>query len=296
MDFASPGPIRFDGQTVIVTGAAGGLGKAHALELAHRGAAVLIFDLGAGVADVVEEILSAGGRAMGFTGSVTNMDDCVAAVDQIVSQWERLDIVINNAGILRDHSLEKQTDAEWSLVLDVHLTGTRNMTLAAWPAFKVRKYGRVVNTTSASGLYGNFGQTNYSAAKMGIVGFSRSCALEGRRHGISVNCVAPVAHTPMTETLFSHAEKSATDASLVSPVVAYLASGENQETGVILACGGGYVARVAVIEAHGARVSSGETLDAEWVRSNVDGIGDLTRYSEPPSVIEALQKAFTPSA
>ncbi|GIK48303.1 MAG: short-chain dehydrogenase [Alphaproteobacteria bacterium] len=284
--------IRFDGKTALITGAASGLGRSHAIEFARRRARVMLTDMNEAVQDVAAEIQAEGGECAAAIGSVSNRQDCERAVQAAIEQWGQLDILVNNAGVLRDRTLEKQSDADWDTVLDVHLTGARNMTLAAWPSMSARKYGRIINTTSASGLYGNFGQTNYAAAKMGLVGFTKSCALEGVRHGVNAHCIAPIAHTAMTDKLWDNSAKAGTDPALVSPVVAYLASSECRENCMILAAGGGYVARVAVIEALGARVEHGQSLNAEWVRENFARISDMRNADAPPSVIQALKKAF----
>ena len=285
-------PIGFDNQVALITGAAGGLGAAHALELARRGAAVFLFDKDPKVEQTASALAADGRRAIAFVGDVSIASDCEAVVTACSSALGPVDILVNNAGLLRDHSLEKQTEAEWQLVLDVHLTGTRHMTAAAWKAMAQRRYGRIVNTSSASGLYGNFGQTNYAAAKMGIAGFSRTCALEGERHGIRVNCVAPVALTPMTERLWPESARTQTDPALVSPIVAFLASRDCLHTGLIIACGGGYFARVAIVESPGVRATADEELNAEWVAERFEEASDLRGFAEPPTVMFALNKAF----
>ena len=282
--------LRFDGKVAVVTGAAGGLGLSHAREFAARGAKVVLSDITPNVESAAAEI----GNAAAFAvGDVASRADCEAVVSLAVDRFGRLDILINNAGMLRDHTLEKQTEAEWQSIIDVHLTGTRNMTLAAWPALKAAGAGRIVNTSSASGLYGNFGQTNYCAAKMGVVGFTRACAQEGQRFGIHAHCIAPIAHTPMTDDLWPDDQvKAATRPELVSPVVAFLASGACLEASLILAAGGGYLARVAVIESEGVTLAPGETLDAEWVAAHLEAAADMSRWTEPPTVGYALKRAF----
>ena len=283
--------ITFHGKVVLITGAAGGLGEAHACELAARGAAVFLVDLSENVTVVAADLAAAGRSAAAFRGNVASPPDCQSAVSACLAQFGRLDILVNNAGLLRDHSLEKQTDEEWQVVIDVHLGGTRNMTKAAWSALTV-SHGRIINTTSASGLYGNFGQTNYAAAKMGIVGFTRTCALEGARHGIRAHCIAPIAWTPMTEKLWSGDVRDRTAPGLVSPAVVYLASTACQESGLIIACGGGYFARVAVVESAGVRAPDVGTVTAEWIADQFSAIADLRGSDEPESVMYALNKAF----
>jgi len=200
------GEIRLDGKVAIVTGAGGGLGRTHALLLASRGAKVVVNDLG-GATDgtgsgntmaeqVCKEIKDAGGEAAPDFNSVM---DGEAVVKTAVDAFGTVDIVVNNAGILRDVSFLKQTDQDWNLVMDVHLNGTRNVTKAAFPIMREKKYGRIVMTTSAAGLYGNFGQTNYSAAKMGIAGIANTLKFEGTKYNIKVNTIAPIAGSRLTE-------------------------------------------------------------------------------------------------
>ena len=282
--------INFDGKVVLITGAAGGLGFSYAKEFAQRGASVMLADLTPAVADAAAGI---DGITASAIGNVARRADCDVLVADVLNRWGRVDVLVNNAGILRDHSIEKQTDDEWAAVIDVHLTGTRNMTVAAWSALKASGEGRLINTTSASGLYGNFGQTNYAAAKLGIVGFTKACVLEGARHGIRAHCIAPVALTPMTDKIWSDDDiKARTRPELVSPVVTYLASSACAETGLIIAAGGGYIARVAIVEAQGARPQPGEQLDAEWVARSIAAASDMQDALEPSSVMVALDRAF----
>lgn len=284
------GSIRFDGKVVLITGAAGGLGLAYAREFVERGASVMLTDLTPVVADAAAGV---GGVTAFGVGNVARRADCDALVAEVLSRWGRLDVLVNNAGILRDHSIEKQTDDEWAAVIDVHLTGTRNMTVAAWPALKASGSGRLINTTSASGLYGNFGQTNYAAAKLGIVGFTKACVLEGARHGIRAHCIAPVALTPMTDGLWSDEDiKARTKPELVSPVVTYLASSACVDTGLIIAAGGGYIARIAIVESQGVRLQPGERLDTEWVARSMAEASLMQDALEPSSVMVALDRAF----
>nr|HMR08199.1 SDR family oxidoreductase [Polyangiaceae bacterium] len=203
--------VRFDGRVAIVTGAGGGLGRTHALLLAKRGAKVVVNDLG-GTMDgsgsgttaadkVVDEIKAAGGEAVASYDSVDNWETAAKIVATAKDAFGKLDIVINNAGILRDVSFVKMTEEDWNKVLHVHLFGTMNVSKAAWPLLRENSYGRVVNTTSVAGLYGNFGQVNYSAAKMGIVGLTKALAQEGGKYNIRCNCIAPIAKSRMTETM-----------------------------------------------------------------------------------------------
>lgn len=203
--------IDFSGRVAIVTGAGGGLGRLHALALAERGARVVVNDLGGAVdgsggsltaaARVVEEIRARGGQAMASGASVTDFEAMQAMVGQAMDAWGRVDVLVNNAGILRDRTFAKMDLADFRLVLEVHLMGAVHLTKAAWPIMLAQKYGRVMLTTSSTGLYGNFGQSNYGAAKLALVGLMQTLGLEGARHDIRVNCLAPTAATRMTEGL-----------------------------------------------------------------------------------------------
>ena len=203
--------IDFSGRVAIVTGAGGGLGRLHALGLAERGAKVVVNDLGGAVdgsggsataaQKVVDEIRAKGGEAIASGASVTDFDAVQAMVQQAIDQWGRVDVVVNNAGILRDKSFAKMDLADFRLVLDVHLMGAVHLNKAVWPHMVAQKYGRILMTTSSTGLYGNFGQSNYGAAKLALVGLMQTLGLEGAKHDIRVNCLAPTAATRMTEGL-----------------------------------------------------------------------------------------------
>lgn len=245
--------MRFDGQVAIVTGAGNGLGKSHALGLAARGAKVLVNDLGAAVdgsggtlsaaEQVVAEIEAAGGEAMANGANVTKMDEVQAMVEQAHSRWGRVDILVNNAGILRDKTFAKMPIEDFQLVVDVHLMGSANCTKAVWDIMREQEYGRIVMTTSSSGLYGNFGQSNYGAAKMGVVGLMNTLHLEGAKYGIHVNALAPAATTRMTENLGS--DQRALDLMTVESVTAgllYLVTKEAPSRLILCAGAGGYAA------------------------------------------------------
>lgn len=242
-------PIRMDGQVAIVTGAGRGLGRSHALELARRGAKVVVNDLGvardgsttsssAAADQVVEEIRAMGGEAFASAASVTDTASVRQMVDDTMARWGRIDILVNNAGFLRDKSFSKMSLEDFEAIVDVHLMGAVRCTKAVWDIMKAQNYGRIVMTTSSSGLFGNFGQANYGAAKMGLVGFMQTLAIEGQKYGIHVNCLAPSAATRMTEELFPEEELSLLTPESVTPGLIYLVS-ENAPTKTILCAGAG---------------------------------------------------------
>ncbi|MBI5279252.1 MAG: SDR family oxidoreductase [Burkholderiales bacterium] len=240
--------LDFKNRVAIVTGAGGGLGRQHALLLASRGAKVVVNDLG-GTVDgsggsvsaaqkVVDEIRAAGGEAIANGASVTDYAAVQAMVQQGMDTWGRVDILVNNAGILRDKSFAKMDLADFRLVLEVHLMGAVHCSKAVWPIMQQQKYGRILMTTSSTGLYGNFGQTNYGAAKMALVGFMQTLALEGEKHNIRVNCLAPTATTRMTESLFPTDMLDAFGPQAVSPAMLVLVD-EKAPTRTILCAGAG---------------------------------------------------------
>ena len=240
--------IDFKGRVAIVTGAGGGLGKQHALALAARGAKVVVNDLGGDVHGVggsvsaaqavVDEIRAAGGEAIVNGASVTDFVAVQAMVQQAMDAWGRVDILVNNAGILRDKSFAKMELADFRLVVDVHLMGAVHCTKAVWPIMQAQNYGRVILTTSSSGLYGNFGQTNYGAAKMALAGLMQTLSIEGEKHHIRVNCLAPTAATRMTEGLMPEAVLQALEPSAVVPAMLVMAS-EAAPNRTILCAGAG---------------------------------------------------------
>ena len=244
--------IDFKGQVAIVTGAGGGLGRHHALALAARGARVLVNDLGSAcdgtggtlsAADaVVAEIRAAGGQALANGASVTDFAAVQAMVQQAMTAWGRVDILVNNAGILRDKTFAKMELADFELVLNVHLMGAVHCTKAVWPIMNAQKYGRIVMTASSTGLYGNFGQSNYGAAKMALVGLMQTLALEGARNDIRVNCLAPTAATRMTEGLLPEAVLAALKPEAVVPAMLVLASAQAPTRTIVCAGGGSFEA------------------------------------------------------
>lgn len=274
--------IGFEGQVVVVTGAGGGLGRAHALEFARRGARVVVNDLGgamdgsggssAAAEAVVAEIAAAGGEAMSDGASVTSEAGMAAMVERTMARWGRIDVLIANAGILRDKSFAKMEIADFEAVLDVHVMGAVKPLKAMWEIMRAQNYGRIVLTTSSSGLYGNFGQANYGAAKLALVGLMNTLKLEGAKNDIRVNAIAPVAATRMTESLMPPEMLSQLAPEKVTPGVVYLASRE-APVGAILSAGAGVFALAQVVESAG--FSLGETPDAEAVRDSWAEICDM---------------------
>ena len=232
--------IDLTGRVAIVTGAGGGLGEAHARLLAQRGARVVVNDLSDAAKEVTEAISGAGGQARAAIGSVSDTAFVQQMVDETVSTWGRVDILVNNAGILRDKSFAKMDLDDFRLVMDVHLMGAVYCTKAVWPHMREQNYGRIVMTTSSSGLYGNFGQANYSAAKLALVGFMQTLAIEGKKYDIRVNCVAPTAYTQMLEGLFPAAQLDLLRPERVSPAVLALVSGDAPTRAIVCAGAGGF--------------------------------------------------------
>ena len=273
--------MRFDGQVAIVTGAGGGLGREHALALAARGAKVVVNDLG-GARDgsggsataaeaVVAEIEAAGGEAMANAASVTDAAAVQAMVDQVMARWGRIDILVNNAGVLRDKSFAKMEIEDFRFVVDVHLMGAVNCTKAVWEIMRGQNYGRIVMTTSSSGLYGNFGQSNYGAAKMALVGLMQTLSIEGAKNDIRVNCLAPTAHTRMTEDLGAALPLEALAPALVTPGLLYLVS-RDAPTRAILAAGAGGFERAYVTLTQGDFIAGDDAPDQ--VAARFDAISD----------------------
>lgn len=258
------------GRVAIVTGAGGGLGRSHALQLARLGARVVVNDVNSDAADdVAGEISGAGGEAIGFAASVTDEQRIGALVAAAMSAWGRVDILVNNAGILRDRSFAKMTIAEFRDVVDVHLIGSAVCTMAVWDIMREQRHGRVVMTTSSSGLFGNFGQSNYGAAKMALVGLMQTLALEGEKYGIRVNCLAPTAATAMTEGLLDEDTLQRFSPELVSPGLLALV-GDRAPTRAILCAGAGHFARSHITLTQGALIGDGpdaaNRVVAEWDR------------------------------
>jgi NAD(P)-dependent dehydrogenase (short-subunit alcohol dehydrogenase family) len=276
--------ISFKDRVVIVTGAGAGLGRCHALEFARRGAKVVVNDLGGkvdgsgGSSDaamkVVEEIKALGAEAIANGASVSDRAGAESIVNDAIAKWGRVDVVINNAGILRDKSFSKMELDDFELVLKVHLLGSAYVTKAAWPHMNTQKYGRIIMTTSSSGLYGNFGQSNYGAAKLGLVGLMNTLKIEGAKNNIRINTIAPTAASRMTEGLGIPEEvMQQLKPELVSPAVVYLAS-EDAPSGMIIEAGAGYYSKVQIIEGKGAKL--GQSATAEDVAANIEKISDMS--------------------
>lgn len=277
--------MSFDNQVAIVTGAGGGLGRCHALELARRGARVVVNDLGSAVdgtgqstsaaQSVVDEITAAGGTAVANCDSVATPEGGAAIVQTALDAFGRVDILINNAGILRDAAFKNMTPEQVDAVLAVHLQGAFNVTRAVWPVMREANYGRIVQTASGSGLFGNFGQANYGAAKMGLIGMMHVLAIEGARNNIAINAIAPIARTRMTETIMGEAGK-ALDPELVTPVVVYLSHPSCDRTAHIYSVGGGKVSRVFIGQTKGIE---NPELTAESVAAAIDEIDDTATFT-----------------
>lgn len=264
---------RLEGRTAIVTGAGGGLGRAHARLLAALGAQVVVNDVDVASAErVAAEIGAAGGVAIGVAASVTDEAAVAAMVERAIATWGRVDILVNNAGILRDRSFAKMDLADFRLVVEVHLMGAAICSKAVWDVMRAQRYGRIVMTTSSSGLYGNFGQANYGAAKMALVGLMQTLALEGEKYGVRVNCLAPTAATQMTEGVLSGDALAGLAPELVSPGLLALV-GADAPTRAILCAGGGHFAQAHVTLTEGAFVGAGADA-ADQVVARWDEIGD----------------------
>ena len=288
--------IGYDNKVAIITGAGGGLGREHALLLASRGARIVVNDLGGSVdgsgseagpaQKVVDEIAAAGGEAVANTDSVATPEGGEAIVQTAIDAFDRVDIVINNAGILRDKTFHNMTPDLLDPVLDVHLKGAFNVTRPAWVHMREQGYGRVVNTASSAGILGNFGQTNYGAAKMGLVGFSRVLAVEGAKYNITANAIAPIAKTRMTEDLLGPLGDKL-EASEVAPVVAWLVHEDCPVSGEVYSVGGGMVARMFIGLTEGIYEPG---LTVETVRDQFDKIRDESGYIVPAQASDELQK------
>ena len=289
--------VQFEGKVVVVTGAGGGLGRAHALLFARHGAQVVVNDLGgsaqgvgasSSAADqVVAEIRAAGGTAVANHDSVT---DGGKIIQNALDAFGRVDVVVNNAGILRDKSFQKMEDADWDLVYKVHVEGAYKVTHAAWPYLREQNYGRLIFTASTSGIYGNFGQANYGMAKLGLYGLTRTLALEGRKNNILVNAIAPTGATRMTEGLLPPQVFEQLKPELVSPLVVYLGSEACQETSGLFEVGGGWIGKVRWERSLGAGFDPRTGFSPDDVAAHWAQICDFEGAAHPRDNMEAMKE------
>ncbi len=292
--------IRFDDRVAIVTGAGGGLGRQYALDLASRGAKVVVNDLGGGrdgsggslsaAQAVVDEIIVAGGEAMANGASVTDADGIFAMVEAVKAKWGRIDILVNNAGILRDKTFTKMTLDDFRAVIEVHLMGSVICTKAVWDLMREQAYGRILMTTSSTGLYGNFGQANYGAAKLGLVGLMKTLALEGAKYNVRVNTIAPLAATRMTEDLMPPELLAKMGPETVAPAAVYLVS-EDAPTNVVLNAGGGGFEAANVTLTKGVHVAP-DAMTAETIAARIGEIRDRTGETVPDTGAAQAQAAL----
>ena len=291
--------LRFDDRVVVVTGAGAGLGRSHALEFARRGARVVVNDLGGGAhgqgkgseaADsVVAEIEAAGGEAVANYDSVEHGESIIRTA---MDNYDRVDVVINNAGILRDSSFIKMSDEDWDLIYRVHALGAYKVTKAAWPIMLEQGYGRILNTASAAGIYGNFGQANYSFVKRGLIGFTNTLAIEGGRKGIKANVIAPVAGSRLTETILPNEVTEALKPEFVTPLVVKLCSQESEENGSLFEVGAGWVSKLRWERSQGAFFDPKAELSAEQIDAAWEQIGDFTDAQHPTNIQDTFAPVF----
>ncbi|MGZ4694474.1 MAG: SDR family oxidoreductase [Acidimicrobiales bacterium] len=291
-------PLSYDGRVALITGAGGGLGRSHALELARRGARVVVNDLGGAVDGtgsstsaaeaVVQEIEALGGEVVANADSIATPEGGAAVVQTALDAFGRIDVIINNAGILRDTSFKNMSAEMLDPVLDVHLRGAFNVTRPAWTLMRDQGYGRIVNTTSGAGLFGNFGQANYGAAKMGLVGLTRVLAVEGHKNDIRANVIAPIARTRMTEEILGD-KADQLDPELISPLVAYLAHESCDHNGTIYSVGGGRVARVFLGVTPGI---VDPELTAESIADSIDQIDDTEGFFIPSRLNDEIRVIY----
>lgn len=291
--------IRYDGQVCVVTGAGAGLGRAYARFFAERGAKVVVNDLGgtfnakgneksAAVADqVVEELRKNGGIAVANYDPVQQGDKIIKTA---IDNFGRIDILVNNAGILRDITLRNMKDEDWDAIIDVHLYGAYKTTRAAWPFFRKQRYGRIIQTTSASGLFGNFGQSNYAAAKFALIGFAETCAKEGAKYNINSNILAPSAASRLTQTVWPQEMMSLMAPEWIVPLVGYLTHSSCRESGSIFEAGAGHFSKIRWERSHGLRLKPDENLHPEHIRSQWQKVVDFTSGAGHP---QASQNPLT---
>ena len=293
--------LDFNGKVAIVTGSGGGIGKGYALELAKRGAKIVVNDLGGAVDGtggsvsaaeaVVQEIESNGGEAMANGANVSVQSEVKSMVEDAVKKWGKVDILINNAGILRDKSFGKMEWSDFEAVINVHLIGSALCAHSVFPVMKEQGYGRIIMTSSSSGLFGNFGQTNYAAAKMGVIGLMNTLKLEGAKYNVHTNSIDPTATTRMTEHLFPAEFGEKLDPKYIIPAVIYLAS-EKAPNGEILEAGGGVVANTYIMETMGKYFGTGDDFTAESVAESWEAISDTTDAKRPFQGGDVAMKHF----
>ncbi|HIE87871.1 MAG: SDR family oxidoreductase [bacterium] len=286
--------VRFDDRVVVITGAGNGLGRTYALEMGKRGAKVVVNDLGGSAfgdgadkaaADVVvNEIKAGGGEAVANYDSVTDGDKIVQTA---MDSFGKIDVVINNAGILRDKTFHKMEERDWDLIYDVHVRGAFKVSHAAWPYMRDQNYGRMIFTASAAGIYGNFGQTNYAMAKLGLHGMSQTLALEGRSKNIMVNTIAPIAGSRLTETVMPQQLVDALKPDFIMPLVVKLCDENSQETGGLYEVGAGFIGKVRWERSKGHSFSVSQGFNAEDVNDAWDEIVDFTDADHPSNIAEA---------
>ena len=286
--------VRFDNRVVVITGEGNGLGRTYALEMGKRGAKVVVNDLGGSAfgdgadkaaADVVvDEIKAGGGEAVANYDSVTDGDKIIQTA---MDSFGKIDVVINNAGILRDKTFHKMEERDWDLIYDVHVRGAFKVSHAAWPYMRDQNYGRMIFTASAAGIYGNFGQTNYAMAKLGLHGMSQTLALEGRSKNIMVNTIAPIAGSRLTETVMPQQLVDALKPDFIMPLVVKLCDENSQETGGLYEVGAGFIGKVRWERSKGHSFSVSQGFNAEDVNDAWDEIVDFTDADHPSNIAEA---------
>ncbi len=294
--------IRFDDRVAIVTGAGQGLGRCYAQYLAERGAKVVVNDLGGGLdgsgsdsapaEQVAAEIRAEGGEAVANFDSVSDRDGSASIVQAALDHYGRLDILINNAGILRDKMFSRMSLDDFEAVVDVHLLGAAYVTRAAFPVMRKQSYGRIVMTTSAAGLFGNLGQANYAAAKLGVVGLMNSLKIEGKKTNVKVNTVAPVADTRMGAKVFPDFFKAMIRPELVAAAVAYLASEQCEASGDVLVTAAGYFAKVQVVEGEGVAFDTESEITPEMVAARYGEISDMSRAMPHETAADSMKSLF----
>jgi NAD(P)-dependent dehydrogenase (short-subunit alcohol dehydrogenase family) len=287
--------VRFDERVVLVTGAGNGLGKSHALEFARRGAKVVVNDLGGSAfgdgasknaADqVVDEIVAAGGEAVANYDSVTDGNKIVQSA---LDNFGRIDVVVNNAGILRDKSFSKMTEDDWDLVYQVHVKGAFKVSHAAWPHMREAQYGRMIFTASAAGIYGNFGQANYSMAKLGLHGLSQTLAMEGKKSNVLVNTIAPIAGSRLTETILPPPLVEQLKPEFVTPLVVKLCDDNSRETGGLYEVGAGWMGKLRWERSKGVGFNLTNGISAEDVNEQWSAVSDFADADHPANGQEAM--------